>query len=67
VTLGHVSRQFSPASAPEGRARIDVALPEPPLAGEWEQARVEQDLANVCNALNYIPATNGQRHDRAAG
>jgi signal transduction histidine kinase len=41
---------------PEERARVDVALPDAPLAGEWEQQRVEQVLANlVGNALKYSP------------
>jgi signal transduction histidine kinase len=39
------------------RERVDVALPDAPLAGEWERARVEQVLANLIgNALKYSPA-----------
>ena len=39
------------------RERIDVALPDAALAGEWERAAVEQVLANLIgNALKYSPA-----------
>ena len=67
MTLGHDSRQSLRASAPEGRARIDVALPDAPLAGEWEQARVEQVLANVGNALKYSPPSNGSESLSSGG
>jgi signal transduction histidine kinase len=41
---------------PGERARVDVTLPDAPLAGEWEQTRIEQVLANlVGNALKYSP------------
>ena len=41
---------------PLERGRVDVALPDAPLAGEWEQPRVEQVLANLIgNALKYSP------------
>lgn len=41
---------------PLERARIDVELPDAPLAGEWEQPRIEQVLANLIgNALKYSP------------
>lgn len=43
---------------PEERARVDVALPDAPLSGEWEQKQVEQVLANlVGNALKYSPGS----------
>ena len=41
---------------PLERERVDVALPDAPLAGQWEQVRVEQVLANLIgNALKYSP------------
>jgi signal transduction histidine kinase len=44
--------------SPEERERVDVALPGAPLAGSWEQKRIEQVLANLIgNALKYSPAT----------
>jgi len=47
---------------PEERARVDVALPDAPLAGEWEQKRIEQVLANlVGNALKYSPESERVR------
>lgn len=43
---------------PQERARVDVALTDAPLAGDWEQKRIEQVLANlVGNALKYSPAS----------
>jgi len=40
------------------RERIDVTLPDAPLSGVWEQARIEQVLTNlVSNALKYSPET----------
>jgi excisionase family DNA binding protein/PAS domain S-box-containing protein len=42
---------------PDERARIELVLPDGPLAGDWDGARVEQVLANlVGNALKYSPA-----------
>lgn len=42
--------------SPLERERVDIALPVAPLAGEWEQQRVEQVLANLlANALKYSP------------
>ena len=39
---------------PLERGRVDVALSDAPLAGQWEQQRVEQVLANLIgNALKY--------------
>jgi signal transduction histidine kinase len=47
---------------PEERARVDLALPDAPLAGEWEQTRIEQVLANlVGNALKYSPESEQVR------
>ena len=43
-------------AADESR-RVDVVLPDAPLAGQWERRRVEQVLANLIgNALKYSPA-----------
>jgi PAS domain S-box-containing protein len=42
---------------PDERARIELVLPDGPLAGDWDGPRVEQVLANlVGNALKYSPA-----------
>jgi PAS domain S-box-containing protein len=47
---------------PDERARVDVALPDTPLSGEWEQKRIEQVLANlVGNALKYSPESEPVR------
>jgi signal transduction histidine kinase len=38
------------------RERVEVRLPDAPMAGNWEQKRIEQVLANlVGNALKYSP------------
>jgi signal transduction histidine kinase len=56
---------------PEERGRVDVALPDAPLAGDWDRKRIEQVLANlVGNALKY--SQDGERvgvvvERRAAG
>jgi two-component system, OmpR family, phosphate regulon sensor histidine kinase PhoR len=54
--LGSVSRPVLARLNPEERARVDLALPDAAVAGEWEQTRIEQVLANlVGNALKYSP------------
>jgi signal transduction histidine kinase len=41
---------------PDERGRLEVRLPDAPVAGNWEQRRIEQVLANlVGNALKYSP------------
>ena len=40
--------------SPLERERVDVALPDAPVAGEWDRTRIEQVLANlISNALKY--------------
>jgi signal transduction histidine kinase len=44
--------------SPQERERIDIDLPDAPLAGEWEKDRIEQVLANLIgNALKYSADT----------
>jgi signal transduction histidine kinase len=41
---------------PDERVCVELALPDAPLAGDWEQKRIEQVLANLIgNALKYSP------------
>jgi PAS domain S-box-containing protein len=48
--------------SPGERARVEVALDDAPLAGDWDCDRVEQVLANlVGNALKYSPADSPVR------
>jgi signal transduction histidine kinase len=55
--------------APEARTRVDVQLPDAPVAGDWDHRRIEQVLANlVGNALKYSPPDTRvdvvvERHD----
>ena len=45
---------------PDARERVSVTLPQAPLAGQWNQQRLEQVLANlVGNALKY--SAEGER------
>lgn len=42
--------------SPESRERVEVTAPVTGLAGQWDQNRIEQVLANlVSNALKYSP------------
>lgn len=52
--LTTVLARLSPSEA----ERVDVELPDAPLAGEWEKERIEQVLANLIgNALKYSADT----------
>jgi PAS domain S-box-containing protein len=54
--------------SPRDAQRVEVALPDAPLAGDWEQDRVEQVLANlVGNALKYSPETEPVRVEVTRG